>query len=536
MAATPGNITPQQLRGRLHDGGEIAIVDAREEGSFHHRHLLMAACLPLSRLELIAPGLLPRRAAPVVVCDDDGRGGGLAERAAARLIAGGWSDVSVLAGGVSAWEAAGFPVYSGVHVPSKAFAEVVEHEYGTPWISAEELAQRQKGGEGLAIFDSRSYEEYHSNSIPGAVSVPGAELVYRFHELVPSPDTFVVVNCGGRTRSIIGAQALIDAGVPNRVVSLKDGTMAWHLAGLDVVNGATARAPEVSAEGVVTAQQRAAAVARRYGVPVIDRGVLAQWQNEAGDRTLYLLDVRDPAEYRAGHLPGSVMAPGGQLVQETDSWLGVWGARVVLVDDTGVRARMTASWLRRMGWDAAVLDRGLQGAALESGVPAIRSAVFPLAGPEPHSIEAAELRASSSTVVDLAQSRRHREGHIPGAWFAIRARLASVLGALPEAGELVLTSEDGAAARFAAAEIAPHAGRRVRVLAGGTEAWKAAGLPLETGMGPLADEPDDVSLSARDRPADRERYMREYLAWEIELVHQIARDTDCRFRLIPQAG
>src|SRR6266481_2810089 len=317
-----GRITSAELRERYQAGGEIAIVDTREEGSFHERHLLMASCLPLSRLELIAPGLLSRRSAPIVVCDD---GEGLAERAAARLIEGGYTDVSVLEGGIKEWEAAGFPVYSGVHVPSKAFAEVVEHEYGTPWISAEELAERQKSGERLAIFDSRSYEEYHSNSIPGAVSVPGAELVYRFQEMVPSPDTFVVVNCGGRTRSIIGAQSLIDAGVPNHVVSLKDGTMAWHLAGLGVVAGATGRAPEVSAEGVAAARQRAEAVARLYGVPVIDHITLAQWQREADRRTLYVMDVRDPAEHRAGHLPGSVMAPGGQLVQETDSWLGVWG-------------------------------------------------------------------------------------------------------------------------------------------------------------------------------------------------------------------
>src|SRR5439155_7481461 len=234
----------------------------------HYRHLLMSTCLPLSRHELLAPTLLPRRAAPIVVCDD---GAGLAERAAARLIEGGYTDVAVLAGGVGAWEAARFPVYSGVHVPSKAFAEVVEHEYRTPWISAQELAERQKSSERMVIFDSRSYEEYHSNSIPGAVSVPGAELVYRFNELTPSPDTFVVVNCGGRTRSIIGAQSLIDAGVPNRVVSLKDGTMRWHLAGFQVVAGATGRAPEVSAVGIAAAKQRAGAVAGRYGVPVIDR-------------------------------------------------------------------------------------------------------------------------------------------------------------------------------------------------------------------------------------------------------------------------
>ena len=527
MAA--GNVTAAELRKRYQAGGEIGIVDAREEGVFHDHHLLMASCLPLSRLELLAPGLLPRRSAPIVVCDD---GAGLAERAAARLIEGSYTDVSVLEGGVKAWEAAGFPVYSGVHVPSKAFAEVVEHEYGTPWISAEELAERQKRSDNMSIFDSRSYEEYHSNSIPGAVSVPGAELVYRFQELVPSPDTFVVVNCGGRTRSIIGAQSLIDAGVPNRIVSLKDGTMAWHLAGLGVVAGATARAPEVSAAGATTARQRADAVAQRYGVPVTDRSMLDQWRREADRRTLYVMDVRDPAEYRAGHLPGSVMAPGGQLVQETDSWLGVWGARVVLVDDTGVRARMTASWLRRMGWDAAVIDGGLEGVELERDVPEPKSDLFPLAGAEPPKIQPRDLQANTAVVVDLALSRHHRQGHIPGAWFAIRARIEEALGKLPPQGDLVLTSEDGAIARYAAAEL--NTRRPVKVLAGGTAAWKAAGLQLDTGIGQLASEPDDVALSARDRPpAERERYMREYLAWEIDLVNQIGRDSDCRFRLAP---
>ncbi|MBO0738005.1 MAG: thiosulfate sulfurtransferase [Alphaproteobacteria bacterium] len=520
-------MTPSELRKRYQAGAEIAIVDAREEGRFHDRHLLMASCMPLSRLEVIAPVLLPRRSAPVVVCDN---GEGLAERAAARLAEGGYTDVTMLRGGVAAWQAACFPVYSGVHVPSKAFAEVVEHDCGTPWIGVQQLAERQKRGDRLAIFDSRSFEEYHSNSIPGAISVPGAELVYRFNELVPSPDTFVVVNCGGRTRSIIGAQSLIDAGVPNRVVSLKDGTMAWHLAGFEVVSGATGRAPEMSSEGIAAAQRRADAVARRYHVPVIDHARLAEWQREADRRTLYIMDVRDPAEYRAGHLPGSVMTPGGQLVQETDNWLGVWGARVVLVDDTGVRARMTASWLRRMGWDAVVLERGLDGIELERGVSAALTDIFPLEGPEPAIMQPAELAANPAVVVDLALSRHHREGHIPGAWFAIRARLTDALEKLPGDGRLVLTSEDGTVARFAAAGLRTR--MPVKVLAGGTAAWQAAGLPLETGMDRLASEPDDVSVSARDRPpAERERYMREYLAWEIDLVNHITGDADCRFRL-----
>src|SRR5271156_6948283 len=106
MAKIPGKITPAELRGRFRSAGEIAIADAREEGNFHEGHLLMASCLPLSRLELLAPGLLPRRSAPTVVCD---AGEGLAERAAARLMEGGYADISVLAGGVAAWGGAGRP-------------------------------------------------------------------------------------------------------------------------------------------------------------------------------------------------------------------------------------------------------------------------------------------------------------------------------------------------------------------------------------------------------------------------------------------
>ena len=201
----------------------------------------------------------------------------------------------------------------------------------------------------------------------------------------------------------------------------------------------------------------------------------------------------------------------------------------MLVDDTGVRARMTASWLKRMGWDAVVLEGGLDGIELERGIPAAPTGIFPLADPEPTPVKPAELQANPAVVIDLALSRNHLRGHIPGAWFAIRARLAEALDKLLGQGDLVLTSEDGTIARYAAAELST---RRVKVLAGGTAAWIAAGLPLETGMGPLASKPDDVALSARDRPpAERERYMREYLTWEVDLVNQIARDTDCRFRL-----
>jgi rhodanese-related sulfurtransferase len=161
------------LRAVLHDGGEIALLDAREEVPFDARHILMAACVPLSRLELLVDASVPRRGTRVVWCDG---GEGLAHRAAARMMALGWQDVSVLAGGIAAWGAAGYPLYEGVHVPSKAFAEVVEHEAGTPWITAEELKRMIDEKADIALFDSRSFAEFRENSIPTAINVPGAEL------------------------------------------------------------------------------------------------------------------------------------------------------------------------------------------------------------------------------------------------------------------------------------------------------------------------------------------------------------------------
>jgi rhodanese-related sulfurtransferase len=525
------SISARDLKAALHDGGELALLDAREEAVFGARHHLMATCVPLSRLELMVDDLVPRSAARVVWCDD---GEGVAQRAAARMAELGYGDVAVLAGGLKGWEAEGFKLYSGIHVPSKAFAEIVEHDAKTPYISVQELQGMLDAKANIVIYDSRSFEEYHNNSIPTATSVPGAELVYRFADLAPPPDALVVVNCGGRTRSIIGAQSLIAAGVKNRVVSLKDGTMAWHLAGLEVVNGATRRPPEVSPQGLATAQAAAAKVAARCGVAQIDRATLATWRAQAAERTLYVLDVRTPAEYEAGHLRGARPAPGGQLVQETDYHLATWGARVVLVDDNGVRASMTASWLKQMGWeDVAVLVATEADGDWTYGP--YRPRVLGLTAPA-GAIGLAALReklsANEAVLVDLDLSSRYAKGHIPGAWHAVRARLAANLSKLPEGKALVLTSADGALAALTAAELKAIAKVPVLTLAGGTRNWIDEGLPLENGTERMLDKPDDVYLMPRERGQDREAAMREYLTWEINLLNDMATDGDQRFKLV----
>ncbi len=521
----PRSIDAATLKIALHDGGEIALLDAREEVPFDASHLLMAACVPLSRLEMLIDACVPRRSARVVWCDD---GEGLARRAAERMAALGWTDVSVLAGGIAAWQAAGYRIYSGVHVPSKAFAEVVEHQAGTPWITAEELKALIDRRADIALFDSRSYEEFHSNSIPTAISVPGAELMYRFEDLVRSPETMVVVNCGGRTRSIIGAQALINAGVPNKVVSLKNGTQAWHLAGFEVVKGATARYRPVSAAALANARARADHVAATFGVARIDPVTLSRWQAESGTRTLYVFDVRTPEEYAAGHVPGMKHVAGGQLVQETDRHAATWGARIVCVDDDGVRGVMTAHWLRQMGWDASALTVDMTDIGTEKGDWTPTVLALRLVAEIDAAALHARLASGGVSVVDLDWSRAYRAGHVPGAWYGIRSRLDTILPRLPASDAVVFTSSDGVLARLAAAD---WSGRAL-ALTGGTQAWVAAGYKLEAGATRMATEPDDIRLRAREQPGNVEDAMRAYLAWEIDLADQMATDDDQRFRIV----
>ncbi len=318
--ATPDcpRVAAKELNELLQGDEEIALLDAREELSFGQAHILYASCMPLSRLELLADAMVPRRSARIVVCDG---GEGLAERAAQRLSQLGYRNVAVLDGGVDAWREAGLEVFSGVNVPSKAFGEFIEVEYETPSVSADELKQMMDAGENMVVLDSRPMTEYHARNIPTGICVPGAELAYRVHDVAPSADTLVVVNCAGRTRSIIGAQSLINAGIENRVVALRNGTMGWHLAGHGLEHGMTREARDISEHGLAAARDAAARVAERFGVRRIDRATLNAWRAESTERSLYVFDVRHPYEYEAGHLPGSRSAPGGQLVQETDHFI-----------------------------------------------------------------------------------------------------------------------------------------------------------------------------------------------------------------------
>jgi rhodanese-related sulfurtransferase len=336
----------------------------------------------------------------------------------------------------------------------------------------------------------------------------------------------VVVNCAGRTRSIIGAQSLINAGLPNQVVALRNGTMGYSLAGFATESGQDKRALTTSAGGLAHAQAAAQAVADRFNIERIDLATVDRWRADAG-RTLYLFDVRNPEEYAAGHLPGTISAPGGQLVQATDQYAGTLGARIVLIDEHAVRAVMTASWLKQMGWNDVFV---LAEAGSETGMPKP-----PVIGPQPAAAAkidcnelAALLKSQAATVIDLSLSPNYRKGHIGGAWFAIRSRLRHALPKIPVQGELVLTSEDGVLAGLAIAEAAALTEHAVRYLDGGNAAWQSAGLPFSTEPH-MADDPVDVWLKPYERAGDTKGAMNEYLSWEVDLIERIERDGTCHF-------
>ena len=516
------------LRRMLDDGDELAIVDIREELIFSRSHLLHARSVPLSRFELLIGALVPRRGTRIVLCDAQDGGAG---RAAAILARANYDNVAILDGGCEAWQKAGFELFSGVNVPSKAFGEFIEHSSDTPSIAADELARMIREGDDITILDSRPFDEYSRVSIPTATNVPGAELVLRAHDMAPSPDSTIVVNCAGRTRSIIGAQSLINAGVPNKVVALRNGTMGWSLAGFTCEAGKQRRAPAPSAAGLSAARHAAARVAQRFGVRHVDRTTVERWQAERAQRTLYILDVRDPEEYAAGHVAGAISAPGGQLVQATDQYIGTLRARLVLVDDLDVRAVMTASWLLQMGWEDVYV---LAEKGEERGFPApqILGATQP-AGRGIAPEELAALRPDRATIIDVSLSRNFRKGHIPGAWYAIRSRLAVALPKTRLSGPVVLTSEDGTLAALAIDEAQALVAGPVRVLAGGNAAWTRAGYALIANEDNMADEPVDAWLKPYERPSKTSEAMSEYLAWEVDLLPRIERDGTCHFRRFP---
>jgi rhodanese-related sulfurtransferase len=515
------------LKSWLSDGSEIALIDVREAGQFGESHLFFAVPLPYSRFELGLPQLAPNPSVRLVLCDD---GDGVAERAAKRAEELGYRNVHILKGGAPAWGKAGFTLYAGVNVPSKTFGELVEHRRHTPHISAHELQAMREAGENMVIVDGRTFAEFNRMSIPDGMSCPNGELALRIKDIAPDPKTKIVVNCAGRTRSIIGAQTLIDFGVPNQVVALENGTQGWFLAGLKLENGATRRYPDAGARDLAGLTARARSHADKHGVAYVPAATVQAWLGDAA-RTTYLIDVRTAEEFAADGVPGFVHAPGGQLIQATDQWVGVKGARLALIDGEMVRAPIVAAWLRQLGHEACVIDGGVAAARALSWRRPAPTAPAPLPTVAP--AEAAPAIAGGATrAIDLRAGMTFRKGHVAGSVWSIRPRIAA---AAQGATSVVLIADEPGAAALAARDLAEAGCKDVRLLTGGFAAWQAAGLPVEAtpNVPPDKDCIDFLFFTARRHDNDPEA-ARQYLTWETGLLAQLDEQERGVFRIPAQ--
>lgn len=360
--STP-SIDTATFRAWLEDGEELAVLDLRDPAEFGKGEPLYATNLPARRVEAEIGRHIPRAVVRTVLVDD---GSGIASEIAERLAKSGRSHVVALAGGVPAWLRDTDATRPTFDIPGVAFTLAIRDEKGTPVASATELKQWRDEGRDVVVLDTRTVEEFTREHVPGAISVPGAELLLRFADLVPSPETKVLVSCAGLPRAIVGAQTLIDGGVPNEVAYLDDGTAGWTRAGLSLETGPTRLYGPVSQAGRRAAEDYTSRIASGDAFPEIDLATAAAWQKDTS-RTTYLLDVRTPAEFEHGHLPGSISSEGGQLLGVSYRTIAVRGARVVLIDDrTGTRAATTAHWLSRRGFEIAILRHDFEAIRLDA--------------------------------------------------------------------------------------------------------------------------------------------------------------------------
>ena len=522
-------ISAKDLHALLQGKSKFALIDIREPGEYNSTHIADSSLIPRKELEFRIDVSAPAKGEHLVICDDDGR---RADLAAATLEGMGFSNVSVLDRGINQWATEGFPTEWGSNVISKDFGERMEVEHHVPEIEATELHERIERGDKLVILDTRTPEEYQRFCIPGGRSVPGGELALRVTDITKGldKDTTIIVNCAGRTRSVIGTRVLQRMGLTN-IFGLKNGTAGWLLAGYDLETGGDRLdLPEPSLGGLAAAETYAARLAEEDGVRYLEVDAVQTMLDEREQKTCYFVDVRTTEEYTKGHIPGFRWFPGGQVVQRSDDVLVVKNCPVVFCCDGRARATFIASWYRQFGFEEVFAVDGGSTAWATSGR---RLETGPVEG-SPLGLEEARAQvklvspreldsAKPASVIFVESSSDFSNGHVPGARWVPRGSLELQVGDIaPDKGAAIaVTCNNGQNAVLAGATLEAMGYRNVSVLDGGMAAWRQAGLGVEQGLSGVMRAPTDVLVSGPDRNfADAMNYLR----WETALGDKYAAD------------
>lgn len=523
------SVTAEAAKARLHAGGEIAFLDVREAAAFGEGHPLFAVPCPFSRLELSAVALVPRADCPLLLIDG-GDGTGL--RAAQRLSACGYTDIAVIEGGLPAWRAAGLGIFAGVNVPSKTLGELLEHDHHPRVIDAATLESWRREARPHAFFDARPPAEYAKMRIAGARCVPNGELAHRLDAAVPDEATPIVITCAGRTRGIVGALTLRAIGVRNPVYALENGTQGWALAGLPLDRGAVADPmPALNDDQARSSRARAADLIAASQIPRTDPTAAEGMLNEAG-RTTFLFDLRSAGERDRRPVPGAVPALAGQLIQATDQYVGVRHGRLILMDDTGLRAALGGLFLRALGYEVHVL--ALDDAPGTEGPSVPASTLRPPAPARPVAPAAAwNLAQNGVPVIDLRASTEWEAGRLEGARWALRDELP---GALPAGTRRAILLGDATAIAAATCEL-QAAGIDAAWLQADLDACAAAGWPVDRARRRMSrEDARDRVWFVHDRHDGNAEASRQYLAWEMGLIDQLDEAERAAFGWVPIAA
>jgi len=500
-----------------------ALFDVREKGETVDGHIFGASTLPRRLIEFRMAELVPDKKTRVFIY-----GGGQdnrAELALKTLHAIGYANAREIEGGLPAWVEAGGEIMTGTNVPSKDFGEMIHVVEHVPSITVTEYAKMIKDPK-VITCDVRTPEEFLGGHLPGAVSCPSFDIALKAADLAKEYST-IVVNCAGRTRSIIGTSSLHRLGFKN-VFALENGTSGWLLEDGKLEKGEARPVGEPSRESIAKAETEAAKLGKEHGVRHIDQAEFKKLVPASKTQNIYLFDVRPLKAYEAGHIDGTISLPGGQAVQRTDDFVLVRDATVVLIDQNEARAMMTGYWYRRMGMENVFVLKG----GVDAWTAAGEKLVAGRQHPKPLGIDEAAkkviklkpaeidqlLKAGKHVVLDVGASLQYAAGHLPGAKWRPRGWLENIIKdvASPSDSIIVTASEEGQSV-FAAATLHDLGYKNVKVLAGGTKAWRNAGLALEKGKPTETFGGPDFWLPPYEQ--GREGMLR-YLDWEIKLGHK----------------
>jgi rhodanese-related sulfurtransferase len=267
-------------------------------------------------------------------------------------------------------------------------------------------------------------------------------------------------------------------------------------------------------------QQRAKILAEKNGVTFVDGATVAHWLTD-DTRTTFLCDVRSPEEFAGGTIPGAQHTPGGQLVQATDQFVGVRGARLVVFDKENVRAPAMASWLAMMGWEVAVLTNAFTHSWEKNSTSltvAQQTSAITIS-----TISAEQLKnldTHTTQYVDVRASTKYREAHLKGFVWSIRPnlnQLPNIKGAY-----VVIVADESAIAQLAAQELLDAGAAQVQINTDTVQQWRAAGLEvIATPTSPSDQESIDYLFFVHDRHDGNRAAAMRYLEWEINLLNQI---------------